>query len=273
VNDAKFSIVPIEACADPRLTPTELRVLIALLSFRNKDTTLCNPKRESVAERTGLSENQVSKATTGLERHGWLKKDGKGGSGRSCHYVITVPELERFQNRNGSILGTKTVPESAPTIEQTKEQTREREKSPPPPARPTKAEQATRFAEFWRAYPRKCSKADAERAFAKINPDESLQAEILRGLEQAKTLDSRFELLRYTPHPASWLNAQGWMDEHQQDIPNRSAHAGTGLEVNRSAHAGANPARNNPPPRNRAERDQQANVAVLSDWLTMKEAK
>jgi hypothetical protein len=63
------------------------------------------------------------------------------------------------------------------------------------------------------------------------------------------------------------------MDEHQQDIPNRSAHAGTGLEVNRSAHAGANPARNNPPPRNRAERDQQANVAVLSDWLTMKEAK
>lgn len=70
------------------------------------------------------------------------------------------------------------------------------------------------FAEFWAAYPRKKSKATAERAWAKIRPGEKLQAEILAALEQAKQgRDWQKEDGQYIPYPASWLNARGWEDE------------------------------------------------------------
>lgn len=70
------------------------------------------------------------------------------------------------------------------------------------------------FAEFWAAYPRKKSKATAERAWAKIRPGKELQAEILAALEQAKqSREWQKEDGQYIPYPASWLNARGWEDE------------------------------------------------------------
>jgi hypothetical protein len=101
-----FAVVPIEACSDTRLKITDLRVLLALFSFRNKNTNLCCPKRSAVAERCGLTENQVSKATADLVRFGWLEKTGRGGAGMSCQYVITVPDLTPPSDPNGASSGT-----------------------------------------------------------------------------------------------------------------------------------------------------------------------
>lgn len=70
-----FAIVPVEACADQRLTGNELRVLIASLSFRNRDTTLCHPPCKAVADMTGLTEYQVLQATASLVRFGWLERE------------------------------------------------------------------------------------------------------------------------------------------------------------------------------------------------------
>ena len=78
------------------------------------------------------------------------------------------------------------------------------------------------FAEFWTAYPRKKSKAAAERAWAKIRPGEELQAEILAALEQAKqSRDWQKEGGQYIPYPATWLNARGWEDELESAAPER----------------------------------------------------
>ncbi len=78
------------------------------------------------------------------------------------------------------------------------------------------------FAEFWTAYPRKKSKAAAERAWAKIRPGEELQAEILAALEQAKqSQDWQKEGGQYIPYPATWLNARGWEDELEPAAPER----------------------------------------------------
>lgn len=70
------------------------------------------------------------------------------------------------------------------------------------------------FADFWRAYPRKVNKANAQKAFAKVAPDSStvqamLQAILDQGL-QAKC-DRGEE--RYVPHAATWLNGKRWQDE------------------------------------------------------------
>jgi len=70
------------------------------------------------------------------------------------------------------------------------------------------------FAAFWQAYPKRKSRGQAEKAFAKINPDEQLLAAILAGIERATTSESwTKDGGRFIPHPATWLNAKGWEDE------------------------------------------------------------
>ena len=76
--------------------------------------------------------------------------------------------------------------------------------------------QQDRFDQFWQRYPRKKSKGQAEKTWAKINPDEQLHEAILNGLERAKTSgDWQKNNGEFIPHPATWLNAKGWEDEHE----------------------------------------------------------
>ncbi|WP_186200637.1 replication protein [Burkholderia gladioli] len=71
-----------------------------------------------------------------------------------------------------------------------------------------------RFEIFWESYPRKRSKKAAEKAFAKLKPDEQLFNDLMAGLERAKTSD-QWKNPQYQPHAATWLNDGGWMDEYQ----------------------------------------------------------
>ena len=70
------------------------------------------------------------------------------------------------------------------------------------------------FAIFWKAYPKKKSKGQAEKVFAQINPDDQLLQTILSAIEQAKKSDDwQKESGKYIPYPATWLSAKGWEDE------------------------------------------------------------
>lgn len=76
------------------------------------------------------------------------------------------------------------------------------------------------FEVFWLAYPKKRAKGQAERAFAKINPDRQLMVKILSGIKRAKaSRDWRKDGGTYIPHPSTWLNAKGWEDEYDVDAP------------------------------------------------------
>jgi len=67
-----------------------------------------------------------------------------------------------------------------------------------------------KFDTFWKAYPKKRAKGEAEKAFAKINPDKELLAVILKAIEQAKMTRQWLENNgEYIPHPATWLNRKG----------------------------------------------------------------
>lgn len=70
------------------------------------------------------------------------------------------------------------------------------------------------FKAFWSVYPAKKAKAVAAKAWAKLQPDEQMQAAILAGVERDKgseqwTRDGG----RFVPHPATWLNGRRWEDE------------------------------------------------------------
>lgn len=79
------------------------------------------------------------------------------------------------------------------------------------------------FERFWSAYPKRKSKGQAEKTWAKIKPDAETVEAILNGIEAAKSGDLwQREDGRFIPHPATWLNAKGWLDSYE---PCRSAAA------------------------------------------------
>ena len=70
------------------------------------------------------------------------------------------------------------------------------------------------FNKFWEAYPKKRSKGQAEKAFKKLKPDESLLKTILEKIELLKLTDDwKKDKGQFIPYPATWLNAKGWEDE------------------------------------------------------------
>jgi hypothetical protein len=70
------------------------------------------------------------------------------------------------------------------------------------------------FEAFWRAYPRKVSKGDAEKAWAKAKVDQDLRVRIMAKLNLLKKSPQWLkDGGQYVPYPASWLNAKGWEDE------------------------------------------------------------
>ena len=76
------------------------------------------------------------------------------------------------------------------------------------------------FEQFWKAYPKKKSKGQAEKAFFKINPDEQLLAIMIAKIEWAKKSEDWIkEKGKYIQYPATWLEAKGWEDEEPETHP------------------------------------------------------
>lgn len=70
------------------------------------------------------------------------------------------------------------------------------------------------FEAFWATYPKKKSKGQALSAWKKLKPDSSLQAMILKAIEnQKRSPDWQKDKGQYIPYPATWLNAMAWEDE------------------------------------------------------------
>ena len=96
---------------------------------------------------------------------------------------------------------------STPEIEKEIERETDTEKS-----KKQNPEYAESFTRFWKAYPRKEAKGNAEKAWKKI--DISLLSVILEAIEcQKATTQSQEANGKYIPLPASWLNARRWEDE------------------------------------------------------------
>lgn len=86
-------IAPLECLVDDRLTDPERRVLLALFSFRGKDTNTVWPGLEAIAERALVKDTaRVSKLTSSLAKKGWLTKKKRGFTGTN-KYILTVPDV------------------------------------------------------------------------------------------------------------------------------------------------------------------------------------
>lgn len=68
------------------------------------------------------------------------------------------------------------------------------------------------FERFWLAYPRKTAKGNARKAWVAATKKADPEAIIAAAGRYAKTVTDP----KYTAHPASWLNAERWLDEESQ---------------------------------------------------------
>jgi hypothetical protein len=71
------------------------------------------------------------------------------------------------------------------------------------------------FQEFYKAYPRRQAKQEAENAWRKLNPDKQLVSRILADIQYRFTTTE----LKFVPLPASYLRGARWDDEIVADKP------------------------------------------------------
>ena len=87
----RFAMIPLEAACDSRLSKNDFRVLIAISCAAGKSKT-CHPKRQTLADQTGLPVCKISTITARLVSFGWLEKSGNGGRNSPAIYTIKTPE-------------------------------------------------------------------------------------------------------------------------------------------------------------------------------------
>ena len=70
------------------------------------------------------------------------------------------------------------------------------------------------FEALWAEYPRKVSKADAAKAFARLKPDDALQQRLLAGVRRDRESPQwQRDGGQFVPHLATWLHGRRWEDE------------------------------------------------------------
>lgn len=76
------------------------------------------------------------------------------------------------------------------------------------------------FAVWYKSYPKKKSRGEAEKAWSTIKPDNELLKKMVTTLEWQKTSTQwTKENGKYIPHPATWLRAKKWLDEKSISTP------------------------------------------------------
>lgn len=182
-----------------------------------------------IMARTGMKKPQASLAVSQLVkmrvllensgRHARVLSLNKVYSSWSDDVCVSLPSWgSENQNRRvidsiteGSESQNYTVLESGTTKDNSK-----RKDQKTTPKENLSRSLRDRFDIFWGEYPKKKSKANAEKAFAKLKPEEQLFDDLMAGLERAKT-SAQWSNPQFIPHPATWLNAAGWLDELQTE--------------------------------------------------------
>lgn len=86
------------------------------------------------------------------------------------------------------------------------------------------------FNRFWRAYPKKVGRGQAQKAFERLSPSKKLLYAMIEAIEAQKQTESWMkEGGRYIPNPVNWLEGQRWADEAPEPLKSASGErAGAG---------------------------------------------
>lgn len=122
---------------------------------------------------------------------------------------------EKYRENTGtSEIVTPSHAQEKSREEKTRVEERRKEPTPARPAHGRGANYPEDFEKFWDQYPNKKAKDRALKAWQVLRPSAELQAAILAAIaRQRQGRDWLKDGGQYIPHPATWLNSAGWMDE------------------------------------------------------------
>lgn len=160
---------------------------------------------------------EVEQMLEGLAAYGFISRYERAGK-----KIIQIVKWAKHQNPH-----RREAPSTLPA--ETDEVVEEEQQAE---SGPQKADTEASFETFWKLYPRKTAKDNARKAFAKINPDAELLAQILESLAKHCTCQSWLkDDGQFIPHAATWLNGKRWNDEvkpaaNVHHFPGASRHSG-----------------------------------------------
>lgn len=205
-DDQPFSIIPNTAIRDPKLSPQGFRLLAYLMSH-NDGYELTYPQ---IQRETGLGSHAIKTAVTLLTLAGWLsvkrmkQKDGRFGS---YSWTILTPSSKVARRNNSSLADSSLADSSLENLRDYKKKTDKKK---------TKEEYIPRnefedaFKEFYSLYPRKVGAGAARKVFDLMYPKHGRN--IISGAGRLAA-DPNLPKAQFIPHPATWLNREGWLDE------------------------------------------------------------
>lgn len=146
--------------------------------------------------------------------------------------AATHPEFVIPQERPTSIEESKPTEEATLDIDVTPTPA----PTPGAPEKPTQ-KPADGFDDWWKQYPKKVKKLDAEKAYRAALKRGVTPKELLDGLQRQKAAwEAKGTEPQYIPYPATWLRAGSWEDELDPPSPSQAAPAinpNTGKDVTR----------------------------------------
>jgi len=202
-TDYQYTIVPNKAVRDPAMTSNAFRLLVYLLSHENGYQLYF----EQIMRQTDLGKYAIQKALQLLRERGFLEtRRARNDDGSLGGYNFIL--LDPYSDGDATRAGHSTMepvhhgPISPQEEDKSVKKITNKDISP------------KGFEDFWDAYPRKVAKGDARKAYAKALEKTDEQTLIKKARAYANQPDRKDE---FTKYPASWLNAESWLDDYGPD--------------------------------------------------------
>ena len=200
---------------------TDKMVLLALADAANDDGVTWiavqskRAGRLDLLQKCSLSERAIQGAIRRLCDAGHLSRDERVGRG-VIYRVTPAAGAPPQQMRPAADAGTPAADAGKPFTN----------RNNPPEAKASSGSRARKprpepegFAEFWSAYPVKKGRLKAVEAYRRaigIVGGHDPPGQLVAAVERAKASDAQWAR-GFVPHPTTWLNAGGWLDEPQTD--------------------------------------------------------
>lgn len=261
-TEVHWAPIPQAVLYDQDLSDKAVRVYGALMRH-GLDPSSCFPSHARIAELIGCSKRSVQRPVVELETAGWIERVPRWTDGQRISRDPAVAGAAGWERTSDGfhvrtsrahVRGVRAgergpsaqenadvrVPARDEREQENESQgTRERASLFDPPLSAVVDEivesqrsareigsitGAVEFDRFWSAYPRRAGKGDARKAWAKAIR-KATPATIVEAAERYAA-DPNLPPATYVPHPATWLNREGWTDEPlppRNGTPTRSA--------------------------------------------------
>jgi len=194
------------------LPTTEKMILLVIADHASDEGDNAWPSQQTIATRASCNVRTVQRTINELVSKGYLWVEKRGGGSANCRddrrphrYTVVMSKLRGdksparkevrpdIDDVNDPALATATTRFSRPMKHPIE----------------TPIETPNTFDLFWKVYPRKTAKGAARKAWDKLKAEEQLAA--TEGAQRFASDPNRDET--FTPHPATWINAERWLDE------------------------------------------------------------